>query len=97
MEQRSDIKISNGDLISRSALLKDNSFFMWSRQRDAVEDAPAVDAVEVVRCKDCNYRYQYEDWDRQSQEVIVCHECRVLRKDFGDDGFCSYGERRNRE
>ena len=56
--------------------------------------APTVDAVEVVRCKDCKW---YE---------ANCETC-VLRSDDGDtydfgyevdmkpDDFCSYGERRN--
>lgn len=43
------------DLISRSALKKDlldRSFFPVI-VKSALENAPAVDAVEVVRCEDC--------------------------------------------
>ena len=98
------------DLISRNALLEEHcdgcpaKFAGTCSPNDPVcglaqliYEAPAVDAVEVVRCKDCKHRYQYEDWDRQQQEVIVCYECRLLRKDFGDGGFCPRGERRDGE
>ena len=56
-----------------------------------VLDAPTVDAVEVVRCKDC------EHWH---EETAFCEK--HSRFDsfgmdwnmFEDDDFCSYGERR---
>lgn len=49
--------------------------------------APNVDAVPVVRCRDCKY-YEPEDWGG-----ITC------KADGGmtypdEDGFCSQGERR---
>lgn len=56
---------------------------------------PTIDAVPVVRCRDCKHRYEYEDWDRHRQESFVCHECRLHQKDFGEEGFCSYGERKD--
>jgi hypothetical protein len=52
----------------------------------AVEQ-PKVDAVEVVRCKDCLFKLkpkQYGDL-----------ECGILRVPMKNDDFCSYGERRN--
>ena len=42
-----------------------------------LDEAPTVDAVEVVRCKDC-----------KSQS-----ECKFAQYQ-GNDGFCSYGERK---
>ena len=52
---------------------------------DAVDNAPTVDAVEVVRCKDC-IRLQEEDGFCVAWEGFV-----------RDDDFCSYGERREGE
>lgn len=50
----------------------------------AVEDAPAIDAVEVVRCQNCKYSYVDE-------KTVVCG----LRGFFVRDGFfCADGERR---
>ena len=52
--------------------------------RFAVINAPTVDAVEVVRCKDC-----------KSLEITGCYgECRKLVRIVKPWDFCSYGERR---
>lgn len=53
----------------------------------AVEDAPAADVVEVVRCKDC----QYFDGDRCEHERHKYQEFAVWAY---DNDFCSYGEKR---
>lgn len=59
---------------------------------DFINDAPAVDAVEVVRCKDCEH-YQCCG----NNAYGLCFDPK--RKDGGtnevrEDDFCSYGERR---
>lgn len=53
-----------------------------------VRDAPTVDAVEVVRCKDCKH-LMFSD----------CYgECRAARMGIvKPDDFCSYGERKTDE
>lgn len=52
--------------------------------KDDVDNAPPVDAVEVVRCKDCKY---YDDEDHFCSYVIWANP----------DGYCSGGERRTDE
>lgn len=56
------------------------------KARKLIEDAPAVDAVEVVRCKDCRHI---------TVERGLCF-CNVWEKfnGMGYEGFCNYGERR---
>ena len=55
-----------------------------------------ADFVEVpCRCKDCKHRISYNDWDRNKQTSYTAHECCLNRRDLGDDGFCSCGERVN--
>ena len=54
--------------------------------------APTVDAVEVVRCKDCKHykpRNQSAQWE---QATPCCLRSAALK--FPAEGFCSYGERR---
>lgn len=53
---------------------------------NAVEDAPMIDAVLVVRCKDCKHR---------DPEDKIC-DCGCWHIPFitNDDDFCSYGERK---
>lgn len=49
--------------------------------------APTVDAVPVVRCKDC--KYSYEDLGGLTCAMGPCVDCVVP-----DDFFCRQGERR---
>lgn len=56
---------------------------------DALQDAPTVDAVEVVRCKDCKY------WNvHPINGKLSIGKCLKLSRVMGDTSFCSYGERR---
>lgn len=48
------------------------------------EDLPTIDAVEVVRCKDCKFFVS----DGGALKECDYHEIYVL-----DDDYCSYGER----
>ena len=64
----------------------------WYRAKDiyaAIENAPTVDAVEVVRCKDC--KKYFHVIGRDEREVWGCMHFGVTTK---ADDFCSYGERR---
>ena len=65
-----------------------------------IDNAPTVDAVEVVRCGDCKH---YKNYGKTSLFVngknVMCGWChRRIRYDeehrMLTDDFCSYGERR---
>lgn len=59
--------------------------------------ATAVDFVEVVRCKNCRYcetRYPSKTINEEPKEV---HSCQVHWHMVLPDGYCSYGERKERE
>lgn len=47
---------------------------------------PTVDAVPVVRCKDC------KDWGPGIRDVPICWE---TYEPMPPDGFCSFGERKD--
>lgn len=91
----------NTDLISRSALLEQmlNHYEVRNPKQKAtigeycmmVIHAPAVDAVEVVRCKDCEHFYD--------SNINPNHRCKrggsqVWDVEFTENDFCSYGKRR---
>ena len=75
-----------------SAILTERTAFKYD-----LIDAPIVDAVEVVRCKDCK-------WYKESKysEIRPMRFCYRLRNNDGvrvgynwdENDFCSYGERR---
>lgn len=75
------------ELISRKALLAE----MWRSGKAAylvVQDAPAVDAVEVVRCKECKHRA-----DEVERKGIYLCNLKMIGLVRAND-FCSFGERR---
>ena len=59
----------------------------------AIIEAPTIDAVSVVRCKDCKHKYQ-EPWNNG---VAVEGECEIWHNATLDNDFCSYGERKESE
>ena len=68
--------------------------------RTQIVNAPTVDAVPVVRCKDCKHYHAEQGWcDEHSSFIdergVKCHpwESNDWRM-FEEDDFCSYGERR---
>ena len=51
----------------------------------AIEHAPTVDAVEVVRCKDCKYLIADDGDYCCDLHEFICKQ---------DNDYCSWGERR---
>ena len=88
-EYYSDFRRSTADLTSLKELL---------------DDTPAVDAVKVVRCKDCEYGRSIDITKSPEKyfknDCVVC-ECEDVVGDepmiYRPDHFCSYGERRTEE
>ena len=56
---------------------------------DDIEKAPTVEAVEVVRCKDCKH---YEDCDHGSGKICYRWDEWIYPN---EDDFCSLGERKD--
>lgn len=61
---------------------KDKDRRTWAKAICVLHDMPIVDAVPVVRCKDCKYRD-----GTPGQPNILCAQ-------MHEDDFCSYGERK---
>jgi hypothetical protein len=55
---------------------------------DMVDDAPTVDAVEVVRCKDCKH------YTEKRNKAYDGHYCERIVEFVQPNDFCSYGEKR---
>ena len=86
----------DNDLISREALYKawdaldetQDANLLIDAMIKATQDAPAVDAVEVVRCMDCKHTTR----SKVSPEKIICcltKMCGTVDPDY----FCADGER----
>ena len=93
------MSVKNNDLIRRSDVMNmlsvfndrvnGNNHFINGIEtaKELLESAPVVDAVEVVRCRDCaRYRTKYCPVDTWTADVTIYKA--------EPDDFCSYGERR---
>lgn len=58
---------------------------------EAIDTAPTIDAVHVVRCKDCKH-YAFTD-NRVPQERVWW--CYYWGYEIGADDYCSNGERKD--
>ena len=82
-----------GDLISRRELLKllpldmENPLWHFTGIRAAIEAAPAVDAVPVVRCKDCAHWKPCEVKGFEGKKY-----CEWAGWLVGENTYCVYGE-----
>ena len=89
------------DLIDGNALYQDIKTKIKASSQDGanvidavlslIEDAPTVNAVEVVRCKDCKY---CEHWYADKGLCYLWYDDGV---DVFGDGYCNYGKRREDE
>lgn len=84
------------DLWSDIMMLPHNGDMISSEEvEQAIMDALTVDAVEVVRCKDCvNYQ---ETLGKDSGKPCGYGSCKnpcAMTGIVYDEDFCSYGERR---
>lgn len=96
----------NDDLISRQETLEE----LYENERededipnraDGVRDAiitvlsiPAVDAVPVVRCRDCKYWREHKYAKETRRYIPFCGFNAIYTK---EDDFCSRGERREED
>ena len=87
-------------LIDANAL-KNQHTYLWDEALgtcecvlvEDIENAPTIDAVEVVRCKDCKYlEYGYQCYCPLGMKLNNDGDAYVLLNP--DDDFCSYGERK---
>ena len=57
---------------------------------DKVEAAPTIDAVPVVRCKDCKY------WNKRYEAMGMCMKHNAIVTFTKPDFYCAWGERKQK-
>ena len=79
--------------------------------REVLEDTPAADVVEVVRCKDCKFATELDKYCELNRAIYkhcsllrgepinyVWHKYKRYYKNYSlveADDYCSYGERKD--
>jgi hypothetical protein len=59
-----------------------------------IEDAPAADVVEVVRCKDCAHCEHFYPEKQIGEEAREAYYCGIRKTTVRATDFCSFGERK---
>ena len=89
-------KNADGDLISRKALIAEYDRVHVGAPggaRKLMADAPAVDAVPVVRCKDCIHAKPVMHRGEPLEDIFKCTYLKPNTNMFDID-YCRYGKRR---
>ena len=84
--------IDAGDLWSDIMMLPHNGDIVSSEEVErTIMDAPTVDAVEVVRCKDCKH------WNKRYETKGICLKHNSIVTFTSPEFYCACGERREGE
>lgn len=73
--------------------LQDEYVRLSGRELKLIDEAPTIDAVPVVRCKDCLSSWVMPKEMRNVGE----YRCEFWYAEMHGDDYCSYGERREHE
>ena len=79
--------VSKEGQFMRGATTEDNPFIHYYEGEEIIKNAPTVDAVPVVRCRECKYRFKNNGHDKSGCPIIDTNIW------MDDDDFCSHGER----
>ena len=81
--------VSKEGKFMRGATTEDNPFIHYYDGEEIIKNATTVDAVEVVRCREC----KFGSWDSEPDDAMVCVRTNDGFWRSGND-FCSRGERK---
>ena len=78
------------EIVRNQGIAHPNAYHLTNYTTLIRREAPTVDAVEVVRCRECKH------W---LKDVTVCSgfvgRCDFANYMVGANGYCSYGERKD--
>lgn len=69
-------------------------YYFYSQ--DEVDNAPTIEAVDVVRCKDCHYAKPYNKiWQLPKRDTLVCTH--FANDEVDNNFFCGYAIKKMEE
>ena len=75
--------------LANEAIFKEREYVHgWNSAIKIIENAPTIDAVPVIRCRECKYSHEDEIFGNRWCESH--YGCRKVK----DEGFCDLGERK---
>ena len=81
------------EIVRDQGIAHPNAYHLTNYATLILREAPTVDAVEVVRCRDCKHAWIHPCG------YVYCHRDgrNAYEMTFNLDSFCSYGERRTKD
>ena len=73
--------------------LYDAPIFLKAVGTKEIDKAPTIDAVEIVRCKDCKHYMPQKKSAHWENRASYCN--RIVTIKVRPNDFCSYGERKD--
>ena len=77
------------EIVRNQGIAHPNAYHLTNYATLILREAPTVDAVEVVRCREC----KFGDWDSEPNDAMVCMRTKDGFWMSGND-FCSRGKRK---
>ena len=80
------------EIVHDQGIAHPNAYHLTNYATLVLREAPTVDAVEVVRCRDCKH-WDSETWFCDIHSTFGHHDLEWNM--FSEDDYCSYGERKD--
>ena len=80
------------EIVRDQGIAHPNAYHLTNYATFILLEAPTVDAVPVVRCRDCKH-WDSETWFCDNHSTFGNHGLEWNM--FSEDDFCSYGERKD--
>ena len=99
MKRRMIMRLIDADALKTKAIkcetfkLYDAPVFLKAVSTKEIDRTPTIDAVEVVRCKDCKHYMPQKKSEHWENRANYCN--RLVRIKVRPNDFCSYGERKD--
>ncbi len=74
------------EIVRDQGIAHPNAYHLTNYATLILREAPTVDAVEVIRCRDCKYH--------ENTNVTGFEHCCLIGKTVRYNDFCSYGKRK---
>ena len=81
------------EIVRNRGIAHPNAYHLTNYATLILREAPTVDAVKVVRCKDCKHYKPQKKSAHWENRTNYCN--RVVTIKMQPDDFCSYGKRKD--
>ena len=80
------------EIVRNQAIAHPHAYHLTNYATRILQEAPTVDAVPIVRCKDCKHYKPQKKSAHWENRANYCN--RIVTIKVQPDDFCSYGERK---